>query len=75
MELKKIYCYGPACSDFGVVSCNFNSLEEIVQDIAKIMQPADHVLFSPSGTSFDFYKNYKHRGQVFKELVLSLNKN
>lgn len=74
-ELKKIYCYGPACSDFGVVSCNFNSLEEIVQDIAKIMQPADHVLFSPSGTSFDFYKNYKHRGQVFKELVLSLNKN
>ena len=70
--LKKIYCYGPSCTDFGSASCNFGSLEEIIQDVAKIMQPGDQVLFSPSGTSFDFYKNYKHRGQVFKDLVLNL---
>ena len=70
--LKKIYCYGPSCSDFGSASCNFGSLEEILQDITKIMQPGDQVLFSPSGTSFDFYQNYKHRGQVFKDLVLKL---
>ncbi len=71
-ELKKVYCYGPACSDFGSASCNLGSLEEILQDIQTIMQPGDQVLFSPSGTSFDFYQNYKHRGQVFKDLVLRL---
>jgi UDP-N-acetylmuramoylalanine-D-glutamate ligase len=72
-ELKKVYCYGPACSDFGSAVCNFGSLEEIIQDITKNMQPGDQVLFSPSGTSFDFYKNYKQRGQAFKDLVLKLN--
>ena len=70
--LKKVYCYGPSCSDFGLASCNFGSLEEILQDVTNIMQPGDQVLFSPSGTSFDFYQNYKHRGQVFKDLVLKL---
>jgi UDP-N-acetylmuramoylalanine--D-glutamate ligase len=71
-ELKKVYCYGPNCSDFGSFSCNLNSLEDIISDITKITQPGDQVLFSPSGTSFDFYQNYKHRGGVFKELILKL---
>ncbi len=72
--LKKVYCYGPSCGDFGSASCNFGSLEEILSDISGMMQPGDQVLFSPSGTSFDFYQNYKHRGQVFKDLVLKLKK-
>ncbi len=71
-ELKKVYCYGPNCSDFGSFSCNFGTLEDIISDITKIMQPGDQVLLSPSGTSFDFYQNYKHRGKVFQELVLKL---
>ncbi|MFH1254395.1 MAG: Mur ligase family protein [bacterium] len=70
--LKKVYCYGPSCVDFGSASCNFGSLKEILQDISSAMQPGDQVLFSPSGTSFDLYQNYKHRGQVFKDLVLKL---
>jgi len=70
-NLKKIYCFGKDCSVFS--SCAyFPTLEETVADIATIMQPGDQVLFSPSGTSFDLFKNYEHRGKVFKELVLRL---
>jgi len=50
----------------------FPTLEEIIQDIKKTMKPGDLVLFSPSGSSFDLFKNYEHRGQVFKDLVLRL---
>lgn len=67
--LKKVYCYGPECSEFRNIACKFNTLDEIVADIKLIMQPGDQVVLSPSGTSFDFYKNYKERGQVFKDLV------
>lgn len=69
--VKKIYCFGPECSDFPG-SCLCASLEDIVARIGKEMQVGDQVLFSPSGASFDFFKDYKHRGTVFKELVRAL---
>jgi len=28
------------------------------------------ILFSPAGSSFDQYKDYQHRGQVFKQEVI-----
>jgi UDP-N-acetylmuramoylalanine--D-glutamate ligase len=71
-NLKKVYCYGPECKDFEAIACKFSTLEEIVVDIKQIMRSGDQVILSPSGTSFDFYKNYKQRGQVFKDLVKSL---
>lgn len=71
-NLKKVYCYGPECKEFDAIACKFNKLEEIIADINQIMLPGDQVVLSPSGTSFDFYQNYKHRGQVFKDLVKSL---
>jgi len=69
--VKKVYCFGPECSDFPG-SCLCASLEDIVARIGKEMQDGDQVLFSPSGASFDFFKDYKHRGTVFKELVRGL---
>lgn len=36
--------------------------------------PGDVVVFSPGCASFDMFKNYEHRGQVFKELVHALTK-
>jgi UDP-N-acetylmuramoylalanine--D-glutamate ligase len=48
------------------------TLEEVVQAVGKTMVAGDLVLFSPSGTSFDFFKNYEHRGQVFEQLVQKL---
>lgn len=71
-NIKKVYCFGSECSAFAdAVHCT--TLEDIVHDIKATMVAGDIVLFSPSGASFDFFDNYKHRGQVFKELVLSKN--
>ncbi|MFA6527678.1 MAG: hypothetical protein WCT20_04605, partial [Candidatus Babeliales bacterium] len=70
-EVKKVCCFGSECGAFvGAVCCA--TLDAIVNDIKATMRPGDIVLFSPSGASFDFFDNYKHRGQVFKELVLSI---
>lgn len=35
-------------------------------------RPGDVVLLSPSGTSFDAFDDYEHRGRVFKQLVGAL---
>ena len=40
-ELKKTYCFGPNCSDFGSFSCNLNSLEDIV-----IVEPSGEYLMA-----------------------------
>jgi UDP-N-acetylmuramoylalanine--D-glutamate ligase len=49
-----------------------SSMEEAV-DIARFLaQPGDVVLLSPACASFDWFKNYEHRGEVFKQLVNKL---
>ena len=76
-NIKKIYCFGKDCDvftdNFLSTSCTyFPTLEETIQESTKTMKPGDQVLFSPSGSSYDLFKNYEHRGQVFKDLVLRL---
>lgn len=68
-QVKKIYSFG-AAHDFKS-TCYFSTLEAVVDDIMSCMQSGDIVLFSPSGSSYDLFENYQHRGEVFKELVLS----
>jgi UDP-N-acetylmuramoylalanine--D-glutamate ligase len=46
---------------------------EAVQWAASIAQPGDVVLLSPACASFDLFKNYKHRGNMFKEAVINWN--
>jgi len=36
------------------------------------MMKGEPILFSPGGSSFDLFKDYKHRGKVFKEIVNKL---
>jgi UDP-N-acetylmuramoylalanine--D-glutamate ligase len=49
-----------------------SSMEEAVDLGSFLAQPGDVVLLSPACASFDWFKNYEHRGEVFKQLVNTL---
>lgn len=48
------------------------SMTEAVQQAAKLAQAGDNVLLSPACASFDMFKNYGHRGDMFVQAVLEL---
>lgn len=45
------------------------TLERAVGEAWKNAKPGDTVLLAPACASFDQFRSYEHRGQVFKELV------
>ncbi|MCX8059976.1 MAG: UDP-N-acetylmuramoyl-L-alanine--D-glutamate ligase, partial [Aquificaceae bacterium] len=45
------------------------SLEEAVERAFKVASPGDVLLFSPACASFDMFRDYKERGEKFKELT------
>ena len=49
-----------------------NSIEEIVKKAKEISRPGNVVILSPACASFDMFKNYKDRGQQFKDAVNKL---
>lgn len=48
------------------------SMEEAVKLANEKSKKNDVVILSPASASFDHYKNYKERGEIFKKLVLEL---
>ena len=48
------------------------TLEEAVKRAAEIARPGDAVLLSPACASFDMFRDYKHRGEVFAAAVKAL---
>lgn len=48
------------------------SMDEAVARCDAVAQPGDSVLLSPACASFDMFKNFEHRGQVFSEVVAKL---
>ncbi|VVC76346.1 UDP-N-acetylmuramoylalanine--D-glutamate ligase [Aquicella siphonis] len=57
----------------GSVPVSFaGSMEEAVSQAAANAHNDDCVLLSPACASFDMFKNYEHRGQVFTEIVEKL---
>jgi UDP-N-acetylmuramoylalanine--D-glutamate ligase len=46
-----------------------DSMDGAIQKARSLSTNGDVVLLSPACASFDWFKNYEHRGQVFKELV------
>ncbi|MHA6893389.1 UDP-N-acetylmuramoyl-L-alanine--D-glutamate ligase [Ralstonia pseudosolanacearum] len=61
-----------ALADSGVELVAAATLEAAVQEAAARAQAGDAVLLSPACASFDMFRNYEHRAQVFHEAVVAL---
>ena len=48
-------------------------LADAVAAAARLIHPGDVVLLSPGGTSFDEFRDFVERGEVFRQLVKSLS--
>jgi UDP-N-acetylmuramoylalanine--D-glutamate ligase len=56
-----------------VIPClRADSMQQAIRESANVALANDAVLLSPACASFDMFKNYEHRGQVFTELVEKL---
>jgi len=69
---------GPAIADALMVAgydngmSGGNTMEEIVKEAAMLAEPGDVVLLSTGCASFGLFKNYKDRGEQFKQAVQAL---
>lgn len=62
-----------AVSDEGFTNIwNVASLKEGVQTAAKLASPGDVVLLSPACASWDMFRDYEERGDIFRQLVKEL---
>ncbi|MCL2688561.1 MAG: UDP-N-acetylmuramoyl-L-alanine--D-glutamate ligase [Chitinispirillia bacterium] len=50
------------------------TLDEAIDIAFKNAQAGERVIFSPGCSSFDMFKNFEHRGEVFKDMVNALAK-
>jgi len=79
--LKKAYVIGEASGRItreisGIVETQpARDMDEAVRMAYEGASPGDTVLLSPGCSSFDMYKSYAHRGEVFRECVYSISKN
>ena len=53
-------------------TCMVGSLEEAVARAGEVTEPGGVVLFSPACSSFDMFRNYEERGDLFATLVDAL---
>ena len=56
----------------GLAVERFATLEEAVKRASKVARSGDAVLLSPACASFDMFRDYKHRGEVFAAAVKGL---
>ncbi|MFQ6711388.1 UDP-N-acetylmuramoyl-L-alanine--D-glutamate ligase, partial [Bordetella pertussis] len=56
----------------GVPCAAAADMREAVRRAAELAQPGDAVLLSPACASFDMFRNYPHRGEVFAAEVREL---
>ncbi len=54
--------------------CRARDMDEAVELAFRSAQPGDAVLLSPACASYDMYRNYVHRAEVFAEAVLALQR-
>ncbi len=56
----------------GVPLAEYATLEEATRAAADIAEPGDAVLLSPACASFDMFRDYQHRAEVFRNTVEAL---
>jgi UDP-N-acetylmuramoylalanine--D-glutamate ligase len=77
-RVKRVYTIGAAAGKIesqikNVEVVHAETLENALRKANAVAQPGDVVLLAPACASFDQFKNYEQRGQVFKEIVLGLS--
>jgi UDP-N-acetylmuramoylalanine--D-glutamate ligase len=78
-RVKRVYTIGAAAAKIesqikGVEVVHAETLENALHRAHALAVPGDVVLLAPACASFDQFKSYEHRGQVFKEIVRGLEK-
>ncbi len=63
--VRAVIMLGGDISD-SVLPEQYSNLDDVVDAAFSHAQPDDAILFSPGGSSFDLFKNYQDRGQLFK---------
>ena len=81
-RVKRVYTIGAAAAKIesqivsqkngGPEIVHAETLENAVRRANAVAQPGDVVLLAPACASFDQFKNYEQRGQVFKDIVMRL---
>jgi UDP-N-acetylmuramoylalanine--D-glutamate ligase len=77
-RVKQVYTIGAAAEKIesqireAAKIVHAETLEKAVKQAASSAQSGDVVLLAPACASFDQFRNYQHRGQVFKDTVRAL---
>src|ERR1700733_14318261 len=77
-RVKRVYTIGAAAAKIesqikGYAEIDHSkTLETAIKHAAEAASPGDIVLLAPACASFDQFRNYEHRGKVFKEVVHAL---
>jgi UDP-N-acetylmuramoylalanine--D-glutamate ligase len=77
-RVKRVYTIGAAAAKIEsqikeVEVVHADTLENALRKANAVAEPGDVVLLAPACASFDQFKNYEQRGQVFKEIVRTLS--
>jgi UDP-N-acetylmuramoylalanine--D-glutamate ligase len=56
----------------GIATERCPTLESAVARAAQLARPGEAVLLSPACASFDMFRDYKHRGEIFAAAVRAL---
>lgn len=75
VKARRVYLIGESAEDFDQALGraapieNVGTLDRAVEAATRHARAGDVVVLSPACASFDQFKNFEHRGQVFQELV------